>query len=123
MSEFKTVFKVVFMGSAFLCFTSMAAAECIQPMVVNANALIAPSVFVGLKDQVMDPSAANIASQAAAAINKKETDAAINQQVAYIRCLAGAGEHKQIIASITNDGAILLSRGVPLTSERNVAVN
>lgn len=116
----KNAFKLVLLASAFLSSASLTAAECLQPVVVNPQALIAPTFFAGMRDQVMDPSAGRIASQAAAMINKKETDASINQQVEYIRCLAGSGRQKLIVASISDDGVILLQRR---DSELEVAIS
>jgi hypothetical protein len=117
----KTISTFVFVISAFL---SMAAsAKCIQPMVVTADELIAPAVFVGIGDQIMDPSAGRIASQAASLVNNRKTDASINQQVEYVHCVATASKRRQIIASITDSGTIFLQHGVLLNPDMGVAVN
>lgn len=116
-------FKCVFLIFVFLSPVAVAAAECIQPVVVNPNSLIASTTFVGIRDQVMDPSAGRIAMQAASILNKRETDATIDQQVEYIRCVASIGKNERIIASISGSGAIVLQRGILTGSEKDVTAS
>lgn len=116
-------FKCVFLIFVFLSPVAVAAAECIQPVVVNPNSLIASTTFVGIRDQVMDPSAGRIAMQAASILNKRETDATIDQQVEYIRCVAGIGKNERIIASISESGAIVLQHGILTGSEKDVTAS
>lgn len=116
-------FKCVFLIFVFLSPVAVAAAECIQPVVVNPNSLIASTTFVGIRDQVMDPSAGRIAMQAASILNKRETDATIDQQVEYIRCVASIGKNERIIASISESGAIVLQHGILTGSEKDVTAS
>lgn len=116
-------FKCVFLIFVFLSPVAVAAAECIQPVVVNPNSLIASTTFVGIRDQVMDPSAGRIAMQAASILNKRETDATIDQQIEYIRCVASIGKNERIIASISESGAIVLQHGILTGSEKDVTAS
>jgi len=119
----KNAFRFFLLGSALFSCISAAAAGCLQPAVIDAKALVMPSAFVDARDQLTHPDASRIASQVASVINKKQTDAAIDAQVGYIRCLADAGRHRQIIAAITDDGVIHLQRITSTTSQKNVAAN
>lgn len=123
MSRFTKAFQYFLMVPASCSFAFVAAADCIQPAVVNERALIAADALVSMRYQIMDPDAGRIAMQAAAKINQKEIDASIEQQVQYIRCIAGAGRNRPIVAFVTDDGAVFLQRGVLPGAEKDIAAN